>query len=230
MELSVDREAPRRLARGMLSFDEGRGQPIFCRSVADDIHLWRATRQSVYQHLMLAPRDFAGKLMILFSTVRAFEERELTTLDWGLTDDQLMGRLLDSGTRDVRETATRWITGEFWDFTPLVWMDGDRPDYPRLLAFSKALSERLDRGCFAYGIKDKRDRRLTVQFYGGSSCELGEESHQWLLGIGSPVRKPFDGEERRLAWDYAASVLGTKILGPADQGFALSGDAQSSLF
>jgi hypothetical protein len=168
--------------------------------------------------------------MMLYATIRAFEAEELATVDWNLTDDQLVTKLCRSRSRDVADAVTRWIAGELWDLVPLTWMQGDRPDYPHLLSFSEALSERLGRKCLAYGIKDKRHRRLRVRFDDGEQREFGRESHQWLLGVGSAARKAFTSDERRFALRSAASYFGTEVLGPADQSDGHVEEAQSCLF
>src|SRR3546814_18435239 len=71
----------------------------------------------------------------------------------------------------VRETVARWRAGEAWDTTPLWWMPGQRPKYSELVSFSQELSDAVGRPCVAYGIKDKRERKLDFKFeIGRATC------------------------------------------------------------
>jgi hypothetical protein len=217
MGVPVDRATPTRLAKAMVGLTGEDGEPIFDVAAEPDIDAWRQTRRDVYQNLMLAERDFIGKLMILFATVRAYEAGELTKTDWSLVDHHFIVRLLGSETKDVRDSAQRWMAGELWDCTPLRWMGGDRPRYPKLLAFSNALSEVLGRPCFAYGIRDKRDRSLVTAFDDGSHRKYGQNPQQWLLGIGSPKRVAFRLREVEKAFDFACDFFDVEVLGSANK-------------
>ena len=215
MGFPVDRATPRRLARAMIGITGEPGEPVFQVTAEADIDSWRQVRRAVYQNLMLAERDFVGKLMILYASVQAYEAGELKSSDWHLVDHDFIVRLLTSETKDVRETAQRWVTGELWDCTPLRWMNGDRPRYPELLKFSKELGEVLGRSCFSYGIKDKRDRRLITVFDDGSRREYGQNPQQWLLGIGSPKRMPFRLKEIERIFDLAHNFFNADVIGQA---------------
>jgi hypothetical protein len=215
MGLHTDVQAPIRLARCIVGCDDRSGEPIFQRSARSDIDLWRTSRSAVYEHLMLAERDFAGKCMILFATIRAYEESEIRKVDWSLTDHQFLNLLLTSKTSDVKEAASRWVTGELWDFAPLQWMSGDRPDYQLMRSFSLEVSANLGRTCFAYAIKDKRDRCLVIHFDDRSVQSIGKSPRQWLLGIGCPKREAFTVAEARAIFRFASTYFKTEIIGPA---------------
>jgi HD superfamily phosphohydrolase len=215
MGLDVDRSVPLRLATAMVDFDARTGNPVFQRAAEREIGIWRQTRSNVYEHLMLASGDFAGKVMLLFATIRAFEEGEIQKVDWNLTDYDFVSRLLSSKVSETKDAAERWIAGELWDFAPLRWMDGERPDYPTMLMFGRELSIQLGRKCFAYGIKDKRNRRLSIHFDDASIQSFGENPVQWLLGIGSPERRSFTANEIRMAFEFARSFLDARVVGPA---------------
>jgi len=227
MGLEVDRAAPIRLAQAMIAVTGEHGEPVFHRSAVGDIELWRSTRRAVYQHLMLAERDFIGKLMMLFATVRAYEAGEISTLDWGLVDYQFVSRLLESKEKEISDTVERWVAGELWNCTPLRWMTGERPSYAKLLLFSRALAQDLDRSCFAYGIKDKRDRRLSIAFDDGSRRDFGEDAAQWLLGIGSPKRAAFTARETEIAFTLARDTFGSELV---DRPALAQKEAQACLF
>jgi uncharacterized protein len=229
MGLPIDREVPIRLAKAMIDFHGPSGIPIFRRAAERDIELWRSTRHGVYEHLMLARQDFAGKAMLLYATIRAFEEGEIKKLDWSLTDYDFIHRLLSSAVSETKDAAERWIAGEPWDFTPLQWMSGERPNYSRMLKFTRELSNRADRVCFAYGIKDKRERRLVIHFDDGVVRTLGENASQWLLGVGSPERRPFTSEETREVLEFARSYFDVKIVGPASSRTRENQEVQPSL-
>lgn len=218
MGLDVDRNIPRRLARAMVGLRTDRGEPIFLRNAESDIESWRETRARVYEQLMLAERDFTGKLMMLYATIRAYQVGEITSVDWALVDYDFIARLLNSKTYDVVDTAKRWIAGELWDRTPLYWLSGERPDYPSILTFSEELTAELGRHCFAYAIKDKRERRLSIAYDDGTLTEYGEAPKQWLLGVGSPRREHFTSIEVKRIFDYAQARFETQIVGTVDHG------------
>jgi HD superfamily phosphohydrolase len=226
--LEIDKATPIRLARAIVDHD-GNGAPIFLRTAESDIQAWRSTRWAVYENLMLAARDFVGKAMMLYATICAFEGGEITIVDWDLTDFSYLHKLLTSGVRETKEAAVRWIAGELWDFIPLQWMEGERPEYVRLRSFSTELSNLLSRTCFAYGIKDKRDRSLTVRFEDGSQQTFGANPRQWILGIGSPERRAFTGAESNATFEFARTYFGTKMVGPASSEHAHYREVQPSL-
>lgn len=228
MGLPVERDRPLRLARAMVGIADPHGEPVFRVDAEMDILAWREMRRAVYQNLMLAERDFVGKLMILSATVRAYQVGEIGKADWSLVDHQFIMRLLGSGTSDVRDTAERWLAGELWNCTPLRWMSGERPDYPALLGFSRSLTEALGRPCFAYGIKDKRDRRLVIAFDDGSRREYGQDPRQWLLGIGSSKKRSFSKKEIEKTFDLANSTFSSEVV--SEVGGPSAQETQSCLF
>jgi HD superfamily phosphohydrolase len=217
MGLPIDRDTPTRLARSIVAVEEGAGRgPVFRANARSDIEAWIDVRRQLYQHLMLAERDFAGKVMILFAAVTAYEAQEITQDDWSIVDHEFMDRLLQSKVKEVKETAQRWAVGDLWSCTPLMWMSGDRPDYPSLLAFSRNVSRKSKRGpLFAYGIKDKRERRLAIKFEKSEPEAIGKSPQQWLLGIGSARREPFAMSEVRALLDEACRMFGCRVLGSA---------------
>jgi HD superfamily phosphohydrolase len=232
MGLPIDREAPRRLARSIIDVRTEDKEPLFCRSAVHDIELWLSTRRAVYEHLMLANGDFAGKLMMLYATVVAFQENEIAKVDWALTDDEFLQRLLSSKTNEIRETVRRWCVGELWDTVPLHWMAGQRPQYSKLLSFSQMISKSLRRPCFAYGIKDKRDRHLLIRFEDGSTRGFGSDVSQWLLGAGSSTRRKLTASEGALVFELAADFFETHVIGKATDEAELGGlgSSQPCLF
>ena len=216
MGLAIDRQCPLRLAKAVVDVVRPNGEPVFRRSAQTDIATWVTVRWQVYQRLMLSSLDFIGKLMILYATVLALENGEIESPDWNLTDDQFLQRLLSSPTRQVSDTTARWRVGELWDVTPLYWMHGQRPDFFEVRAFSKSLSDNLSRTCFAYAIKDKRNRLLNVHFDDGEADQFGTESLQWLIGVGSPTRRPFRASELQTVVHHAESYFNTSVISLAD--------------
>jgi HD superfamily phosphohydrolase len=225
--LEIDKGAAVRLAEAIVDHD-GDGAPIFMRSAENDIHAWRRTRWAVYENLMLAARDFIGKTMMLYATIRSFESGEIKILDWALTDFDYLERLLSSSVREAKDAAVRWIAGELWNFIPLQWMEGERPEYVKLRRFSTELTSCVNRTCFAYGIKDKRDRRLTVRFDDGAQQTFGADSRQWILGIGSPERRAFTVAESDAILEIVRTYFGTKVVGPASPDQADDREVQPS--
>ena len=215
MGLPIIRECPVSLARSMVGTHEPSGAPLFQATANEDVRHWVFIRQLVYERLMLADVDFVGKLMLLYATIGAIEAGELRSDDWCLTDAQLLQRLRSSKLQHVREATVRWLVGEPWHKTPLYWMRGFRPDFPKLLEFSKAISDELSRKVFAYGIKDKRHRRVDVHYDDGSSETLGQTSCQWLLGAGASERRPIKTEEIRSLLSLAEETFKSEVISEA---------------
>jgi HD superfamily phosphohydrolase len=214
MGLHTERSTPVQLAKAIVDFDRRTGEAIFLNSAVGDLATWRAVRHALYTRLMTAPHDFAGKLMILHATVQAFHAGKIDVVDWHLTDYRFLNKLLSSGVKEVHDAVQRWLVGELWDTTPLQWMEGKRPEYVEVLAFSRALSNDLGRTYFAYAIKDKRDRSLRIRFEDGSTETFGEDSALWLLGVGSPLRRAIRPEESKAIFEYAESYFGTRMAAP----------------
>lgn len=215
MGLELDRGVPLRLAKSIIDVEPEAGEPVFRAESKDDILAWREVRRQVYDHLMLAERDFVGKIMILSATVKAFQARELFEEDWKIVDHDFLVRLVESRTKEVRDTAQRWLAGELWACTPIYWLRGSRPPYPDLLKFSDDLSAQMDRYCFAYGIKEKRERIISAHFDDGRRETFGSKPDQWLFGVASPTRKPFSAKEIRVVTDAACEAFRTSIIQPA---------------
>lgn len=195
MGLPVDRALPARLVEAIVDVDND-GSPVFAKSAVPDIAAWVEIRRNVYSHLMPARPDFSFKLMIIWATIQQIEAGLFTMDDWTLVDSDFISRLSspDAATGS-RETIMRWKVGETWDITPLWWLPGTRPSYAELAAFSRDLSVALSRHCFAYGIKDKRERLLHIRFDDGSSAPFGSKPQVWLFGVGSSRRGAFSRAE-----------------------------------
>jgi hypothetical protein len=195
MGLPIDRGLPVRLVEAIIDVGDD-GSPIFAISAGADISAWVETRRSVYRRLMPARPDFSFKLMIIWATIRQIEAGLLTKDDWKLVDSDFICCLSGpDAAPDARDTILRWKVGEVWDISPLWWLPGTRPSYVDLAAFSKELSAELQRHCFAYGIKDKRERQLNFRFDDGTSATFGSKPQSWLFGVGSSRRGAFSRAE-----------------------------------
>lgn len=228
--LDIDRGVPVRIAHALVRVSQS-GEPIFRTDAEPDIEAWRDARRQVYDHLMLAEHDFVGKVMMLSAAVGAYEAGEFTQDDWSRVDHELIALLLRSRIKEVHETVERWIAGELWDCTPLRWMRGGRPGYTDLRTFSRMVGEALNRPCFAYAIKDKRERRLTIAYDDGTHRTYGEDAKQWLFGIGSPKKEPFSARQLEQALALAADFFGTTAVavGAVPNLFGADGALQTCL-
>jgi HD superfamily phosphohydrolase len=215
MGLEFDRGVPLRLAKSIVDVEPEAGEPVFRVGSESDIFAWREVRRHVYDRLMLAERDFVGKIMVLSATVKAFQARELFVEDWKIVDHDFLVRLTESQTKEVRDTVQRWLAGELWVCTPLYWLKGSRPSYPDLLKFSEDLSAQIERYCFAYGIKEKRERVITAHFDDGRRETFGSRPDQWLFGVASSTKRAFSAKEHRIVMDAACEAFRTSIIQPA---------------
>jgi hypothetical protein len=212
MGLEVDRALPVRLVEAIVAMDDT-GLPVFKKSAASDVAAWIETRRKVYSHLMPARPDFGLKLMIIWATIQQIEAGKFTKDDWTVVDTDFISRLsAPDAAAGARDTIVRWITGEIWDITPLWWLPGTRPSYAELADFSKELTTVLSRHCFAYGIKDKRERQLHLTFDDGSSAAFGTKPRTWLFGVGSSRRGAFSRAETE-----AIVAMATERFAPATQ-------------
>lgn len=213
-----------RLAAAIVDVDAQTRAPVFDENAVEDIRSWLETRRAVYNLLMLSERDFAGKLMLLYATSTAYEAGEITPQDWAWTDIEFYSTLRNSKIASVRDAADRWYAGELWETVPLSWFSGSRPAYPELKAFSEALSDHLGRHFFAYGIKDKRDRKLLLNIGSKGPVSFGADSRQWLLGFGSPLRQPISKRDAEKGWAFAESFFGSRRVGDAVMGSEVSAE------
>ena len=208
MGLKVDRELPVRLVGAITSVEQGR--VVFATSASPDIETWVLLRREVYTNLMPAQPDFSYKTMIVAATAFAIEVGDISVGDWHLTDQEYLCRLEQSQSEAVRELIGRWTAGEAWDCTPLWWLGGKRPNYSELRQFSREISEVTGRPCFAYGIKDKRERILSFLFQGGETRHFGVEPNSWLFGVTSSKRAGFSRNELELIVGSAEARFGSK--------------------
>jgi hypothetical protein len=216
MGLMEDRDVPKRLAQSIVGISPNSHSLIFKQDSKQDIEAWVTARTDVYQHLMLSPRDFVGKVMLLYATVLAFKSEIITLSDWRLTDSEFTNRLIESNNKDIQQTVSRWLLGDTWNVMPMFWVKGKRPSYPELLKYSDLLSDEIDRVCFCYAIKDKRKRRLGITFEGGEEETSGADADKWLFGVASPVKRSFRKAEIDCAKRLLEQVFQSLIIGAAD--------------
>ena len=208
-------ELATQLAKSIVDVDPDTGAPVFSDGASEAIAAWLETRRLVYNFLMLSKRDFAGKVMLLFATVSAYDAGEIKPADWSWTDGEFYSALRKSEVAATRDAADRWYTGELWEMAPLSWFSGSRPSYVDMKRFSTELTDHLQRPFFAYGIKDKRDRRLTLNISGRGPVAFGTDSDQWLLGFGSPTRQPIPRREVEKGWAFAETFFASRRLSHA---------------
>jgi hypothetical protein len=185
MGIKVHSNLPLEIASGMVGLAPD-GNPIFKSSCKTAISEWLRIREAVYNSLMLAPMDFAGKLMLLYATVRSLKIGLLSQKDWKLTDGEFLAKLHSSDDHEISSVTKNWLLGDLWELGPLLWASGAIPSFADMGRFSDVLSTALGQTCFAYRIKDKRKRRLQLHLDSGKRIELGEEGQSWLIGFGSP--------------------------------------------
>lgn len=215
--LVVDRRLPQELASHIVGVGPESGLPRFQQGCAHLIKAWLATRSQVYRRLMPAQPDFAAKLMLLRCTILACEAGDIRPPDWNLTDFEFISKLNASRSDECRTTVGRWQVGEFWDTTPLYWMSGSRPSFADLAIFSSELTKQLGRDCLAYAIKDKRTRLCRVEWDNGESATFGESPNGWLLGVGSPMKRPFSKNEATQIVKAIQSAFDTHVLHVEDE-------------
>jgi len=208
MGLRPDIDLPIRLARAIVDCDQEGA--VFGASAPAEIDRWLSLREQVYARLMTSPEDFAGKLMLLYATVRAIHSKQLGADSWALSDWEYLRELEASEDQVVVETTRRWLLGDLWNIGALVWMRGKVPEFSELLNFCASLTEATGRECFAYRIKDKRTREFSVRLENGEIYSAGKSSKLWLLCFGSPIRREFTASETtritKLATEYFGVV------------------------
>lgn len=197
----------------------------FAPDAVDLIREWLRLRFAVYERLMLARQDFAGKTMLTAATIAAVSRGVIRPMDWRHTDNDFLHHLVNSAEREVAEPVKCWLSGDLWPVTDLVWFAGKAPGFPTVYAFNEVISRALHRPCFAYRIKDKRNRRITVRISGGESLGLGSEPDQWLLGVASPTRRDFSAADNKklvsIASDFFASTCRGKGQSAAESSMRL---------
>ena len=196
MGLEVDRALPIRVAEYLEDVSESGA--IFSEGCVDSIRTWLELREQVYSRFMLTVADFSGKLMMLSSIVHALKVGVIAESDWNMTDGRLIEVLLSSKQEEIAGPLRRWLVADLWDISELYWFEGKVPSFSALTPFTEELSSALSRPCFAYPIRDKRKRRIQLQLSSKETVSLGEEPRQWLLGIGSPLKRPFTTRDNRV--------------------------------
>lgn len=212
MGLDVDPKLPLRIAQSIEGAEEGVGA-VFSNRSGNLITQWLQLREDVYNRLMLSREDFCGKVMLIYSSVLALEKGIISPSDWVLTDSTFIQRLLDCLDQEVSRTVKRWLVGDVWSLSELFWLEGKSASYDRIYTFSKVISESLGRRCFAYGIKDKRTRKLSLSLSSGELLNIGEAPSKWLLGVASPIGKGFSNDETKHITSTAAEFFSTQFLG-----------------
>ena len=201
MGLPVDRLLPTKVAGQIVGATSDR--ITLTDKGLDLAQEWLRLRSEVYTHLMLASGDFVGKVMLLYAFVSALETSILQPQDWSLTDRQILQRLQTCDVSDIRNTVDRWLLGESWSCTRLMWLRGATPSFSEVRQFADDISDRRSK-FFGYRIKDKRHRRLRVLSASGAETTLGESSDLWLLGLATPKRETITTNRNRELAQLAA--------------------------
>lgn len=225
MGLPFDKDLPLNLANNIY-VPPGGGPPQFLPNAIESIQQWLELRGDIYKRFMPAPRDFSGKVMLIDATIKSYQMQVIGSSEWNMNDIDFLGRLLNCEYREIYDTVQRWLTGEQWNISELVWMSNPAPNYPRTKEFSEILSNELDRYCLAYRIKDKRTRLIEFVVKDTERMQLGQSPVMWLLGIGSPVRKDFTRKDFDTIVRLATEFFGCDPIGSALE----ASDNELSLF
>lgn len=181
-----------RVAQGMESLIDS--SVHFAPSAIPDIKRWLELRARLYEQLMFSESDFVGKSMLLWATVNALEKKHFGVSDWKLTDREFINLLVNS--RDESASAAKdWMCGDLWPFSGILCFEGRSPANPEVRNLGHLLTESLKRPCFAYRIKDKRTRLLSINITGEGQAALGGGSTKWFLGVVSKIKRPFTKRE-----------------------------------
>jgi hypothetical protein len=219
MGLDPDRKLPLRLAACLEDIDDS--GVVFSDESVGLVRQWLTLREQVYSRFMLSIVDFSGKLMLLSSMVEALKLGVLSEFDWIMTDGRLIEVLLNSKQEEVSAPLRRWLIGDLWDISELVWFDGKEPPFSELRSFADQVGKALSRPCFAYRIKDKRTRQIALRLCSNTTVDIGEKPRRWLLGIGSPLKGAFTRRENRSIVEIAESHFGTQVSCPIEHAGSL---------
>jgi HD superfamily phosphohydrolase len=219
MGLDVDRRLPLRLAACLENVDET--GTVFADESVSLVREWLDLRERVYSRFMLSVPDFSGKLMLLYSIIEALRAGVITEADWNMTDGHLVEVLLNSKQEEISTPLRRWLAADLWDVSDLLWFEGKVPSFSVLMSFAKELSSALSRPCFAYRIKDKRKRQIELRLASKEKVSIGEEPRQWLLGVGSSLKRPFTARDNRVVIDTAQQSFDVQLAYPAEHASSL---------
>jgi uncharacterized protein len=209
MGLPVDRKLPLLIAECLENITASGA--VFSEDVLGPAGEWLALREQVYSRFMLPKADFSGKLMLLFAMVQAMKCGILSEGHRNFIDDQLVGLLSSCEEEDVRTATRRWLVADLWDISDLIWLEGKPPTFADLNSYTAEVSSSLSRTCFTYRIKDKRKRKVQLNLVSGRTAILGESPAQWLLGVGSPIRRPFTARENQTIIQIAREHFGAEL-------------------
>ena len=209
MGLAYDRRLPLQLASSMQGLD---GDGIIVDKFGLDlVKDWLTLRRAVYTRFMQAELDYSGKAMLLAATIAACEERLITENDWRLTDPQFTQRILTSGVKSAADPLQRWLLGDLWQLTDVVWMKGRLPSLPQAYAWSQSLTAEMGR-CVAYRIEDKRTREVRVRLEDGTEFAVGEKPSQWLFAVALERRNRLSAMDKSAILENATSAFGCELM------------------
>ena len=97
-------------------------------------------------------------------------------------------------------------------FGYFLWLQGPLPSRRKIFEFAKHLSRELKRVSFAYAIKDKRTRDVSIRTPGNAKKVIGAVEKNWLLGVVSPNGETFSQREnatiRRNVTEFFSTTVG----------------------
>lgn len=206
--LKCNRHLPVKIAKSIIRIDSETNFPVFKKDAENYLQDWSDIRREVYNRLMLAPNDFIGKAMVIYSTVKHLESTQ-EDWQWKFTEYEFINKLRAATDKIASTTMCRWLAGELWSSSPLIWLNGQRPKFSEIYLFSKVLSNALSREVFCYAIKDKRERSFTVIFNDKTRAVYGSNPSQWLIGATSPKNVAFSKKEVDLFVASACNFFNT---------------------
>lgn len=232
MGMNVDRSLPTKVAAqiAMVSAD----RITLTDAGVELAQAWLRLRSEVYTRLMLSEGDFVGKVMLLYAFSTALDAGVLQPQDWTMTDRQVIEALQNCARQNIRDTIDRWLLGEVWSCSRLMWFRGPAPSFRDVRIFANELSDKKTQ-FFAYRIKDKRHRQLLVRSASGSELVLGQSSDLWLLGVATPRREALSANQNRDFARLAATRFDSEFVSFADErgdtvARTLFADAQQATF
>src|SRR6266511_2702497 len=197
-------------------FDAVKGTGDYGKCIATDIDLDNLDNVTRIAHHMGIEVDHNLPLLIASKMVQFTMNREIIFSDdsidlieqWLQLREKVYNCLMLS-----RDDFCGKAMLLFSSLSELVWMHGKPPDFRQIYSFSEDISRMIGRTCFAYRIKDKRTRSLSLHLSSGKQVILGKDPSMWLLGVASPVRRNFSSDENNRIAEIASTFFSTIYLG-----------------
>ncbi len=209
----------RELIKLVEAMDVVDGQLVVDEEAIEIVQLWARLRRNVYQLLIFDPPTISLQAMLTCAFDRAIQTGELSELDWKLTDDEILRRLLDYPEPEVRQLIKRIAVADYYQPIAVYWFDdavgggGHLSSTETRFEFEEKVSQEAGIPIISYPFAERGSfsKRLSIRIACDDSISepivLSEKSQSFCIGLFTPYRGSVSISKKKAAQEFVFDYL-----------------------